>query len=502
MLRVIAGASINIVRRSSLYPVAQISHTIHQTAQTQKTPQQICKSTMAYSTGIHKVSGPAEFSAPRQTGVMDFPQWSTGDATQTLAESIQDNHEKHHIYFDEDKRHNHSVHYLLALYDFGASSSILKAAYNRELHYQRPPPEVHGNVLQDLSDESKWNEFIGKAEYYSDFLAFFTKEIKELGWKDTVRKWLFRGTPVTERLFVNIHSGLYHTLIHLGYGIEFQIPAVIAEGLAQFATTDLYIGDALLDIEKAAKEADPERKNNKTIYELANEIYDNPAISRAAKWEDGNKFKAVIARAGKELAEIALQWRCKPENLIEKAAEASNGGALLCVSATRPDKATHYDFFLMHCLTSTIFLNVLVGQDWIPTEAKCRMLDWKVWCDLLTYASRGAPKLYPREVQTYVPKVIPRGNPWLDIIDRILVYEDKTIGHGVKVIRALAYGEQICRPYVGKPGFLMADDMWWKAAAILMDYLEEGGKEYIFSVGFEEAWAGIGPKKRYGNTPN
>ena len=34
---------------------------------------------------------------------------------------------------------------------------------------------------------------------------------------------------------------------------------MIAEGLAQFATTDLYIGDALLDIEKAAKEADPER---------------------------------------------------------------------------------------------------------------------------------------------------------------------------------------------------------------------------------------------------
>lgn len=95
-------------------------------------------------------------------------------------------------------------------------------------------------------------------------------------------------------------------------------------------------------------------------------------------------------------------------------------------------------------------------------------------------------------------------------------------GHGVKVVRALAHGEQICRPYIGKPGFVMGGDMWWKAAAIceysssflvkgvrrywwqnhtVMDYLEEGGREYIFSVGFEEAWAGVGPKKRYGNTP-
>ena len=99
------------------------------------------------------------------------------------------------------------MHYLLALYDFGASSSILKAAYKRECHYQRPTPEVHEKVLQDLSDENKWDEFIGKAEYYSDFIAFFTKEIKELGWQDTVKKWLFRGTPITERLLANIYSG-------------------------------------------------------------------------------------------------------------------------------------------------------------------------------------------------------------------------------------------------------------------------------------------------------
>lgn len=394
------------------------------------------------------------------------------------------------------------MHYLLALYDFGASASLLKTTYDREQYYQRPPPEVHEKVLQDLSDESKWDEFIGKAEYYSDFLAFFTKEIKELGWQETVHKWLFRGTPVTERLFANIHAGLYHTLIHVGYGIEFQLPAVIAEGLAQFATTDLYIGDALLDIEKAAKESDPERENSKTLVELVDEIYNNSTISKAAQWEDPNKYKAVIARASKELARVALQWRCKPENLIEKAAEASNGGALLCVAATRPDKATHFDFFLMHCLTSTIFLHVLIEQEWIPTEAKCRMLGWKVWSDLLSYASRGAPKLYTDEVQNYIPKVSSKGNPWLDIIDRVLIYEDKTAGHGVKVVRALAHGERVCRPYVGKPGFVMEGDMWWKAAAMLMDYLEEGGTEYVFSVGFEEAWKDVGPKKRYGTKSN
>ena len=48
-----------------------------------------------------------------------------------------------------------------------------------------------------------------------------------------------------------------------------------------------------------------------------------------------------------------------------------------------------------------------------------------------------------------------------------------TSGHGVKVVRALAYGERICKPYIGKSGFPMQDDMWWKAAAMCEFFLFE-----------------------------
>ena len=78
-------------------------------------------------------------------------------------------------------------------------------------------------------------------------------------------------------------------MIHLGYGIEFQIPAVIAEGLAQFATTDLYIGDALLDIEKAAKEADPGR------------VYFPPVIDEVF-------FPADLAPLHRKMTKLLLNW--------------------------------------------------------------------------------------------------------------------------------------------------------------------------------------------------
>ena len=90
MLRVVSRVSTNILwRNNNLYPDATyISHT-----QTTPPLQIRRKSAMAHRTEIHKITGPTEFSAPGRPGIMNFPQWSA-DATQTLAELIQDNHDK------------------------------------------------------------------------------------------------------------------------------------------------------------------------------------------------------------------------------------------------------------------------------------------------------------------------------------------------------------------------------------------------------------------------
>ena len=166
---------------------------------------------------------------------------------------------------------------------------------------------------------------------------------------------------------------------------------------------------------------------NKTVITLATEMASDPIVSKAAKWEDPNKFRSILSRAQEEITALATQWRCSPDNFVEKAAEATSAGALLCVGAIRPDKIPTYDFFLMHILTSTLFTHVLIDQDWVPTEVKCRMLNWKVWTDLVTYVSRGTPKLYPNDIQNYAPKLHLRGNPWLNLIDRVIMYEDKTM---------------------------------------------------------------------------
>lgn len=131
----------------------------------------------------------------------------------------------------------------------------------------------------------------------------------------------------------------------------------------------------------------------------------------------------------------------------------------------RKDKEVKVDFFLLHCVTVSIFITTFLAQDWITLENKARLLEWKVRFDMLMYATVGAPALDIDEIKNYVPKVAQdgAGNPWLPIIDRGVRLEDD--GHTIKVVRALVSGEKLCAGLEGMD-LPVVDDMWCKVAAM------------------------------------
>ncbi|KAF9015726.1 hypothetical protein BDQ17DRAFT_1386409 [Cyathus striatus] len=112
-----------------------------------------------------------------------------------LPSILEENHERWHIFFNDTGFHNHTVHTVLALWSLGAHESILEAAYKESCSLQRP--------------------------YYNAYLKFFTSEVKAKG-----------AATVLENRFV---EGLIHPLIHTGYGFEFGLPGLVAEGIAQTA---------------------------------------------------------------------------------------------------------------------------------------------------------------------------------------------------------------------------------------------------------------------------
>lgn len=128
-------------------------------------------------------------------------------------------------------------------------------------------------------------------------------------------------------------------------------------------------------------------------------------------------------------------------------------------AAQRPSKEVKFDFFLMHCVNASIFLSKIVALRSLNVNSKIRLLEWKGRLDLLMFVSRGVPELRLDEVTNYkAPK------DWNTIFGKSIVHPEDD-GHASKLMRALAHGEEVCRPYEAQAkekGLLVTGDMWLK----------------------------------------
>jgi hypothetical protein len=89
------------------------------------------------------------------------------------------------------------------------------------------------------------------------------------------------------------------------------------------------------------------------------------------------------------------------------------------------------------------------------------VLEWKGRADLAFYVSRRVPKLLLEEVTTYKAP-----NDWKTIFHVSSVHP-RDDGHLSKLLRALANGEKVCRPFEARAeelGLLVTGDMWLKIA--------------------------------------
>lgn len=120
-------------------------------------------------------------------------------------------------------------------------------------------------------------------------------------------------------------SGFLHPLIHLGFGVEFKQPAIIAEALAEAASHDVWISAFLQGAEKAAKG----KRSSKSMVELLDEIRADLKLSTAAHWDDGNKIRdGVMKRAPDEMIKYASQWIVEADQLEERTAEMINAAGM------------------------------------------------------------------------------------------------------------------------------------------------------------------------------
>ena len=410
---------------------------------------------------------------------------------------LEKNHEAYHIFYRDPAFHNHTVHSLLTCLNLGANVQVLQDRYNDLVPIQREIPKIDEPLLAQLDDADVFYSTIGQIHQYHTFLEFFKRRIVLQGYQIVVLEYVLSRSKVAERMLVQIVEGAYHPIIHLGFGVEFDQPAIVAEALALAASHDrMNIEQVLFAAEKKAAAAGPSVGKPKPLIELINDVRANERIRAAPVWSDlGEKMKAgVVGRAGDEMARVAAEFTIKgddEEDLSRRTAEMISVCAYICGAAHQKGHPRKIDFFLMHCVTSSIFCTVLNRQDWIPLADRARLVEYKARTDLLWYAATGSAPLDSTAISGYADPESDNMS-WEDLFRDVIKESDD--GHAAKFIRALKNGELESKHYEQSDEwanyFPCKGDMWLKVARLCQDTTKSTPweKKWVFFTGFEEGW--------------
>jgi hypothetical protein len=428
--------------------------------------------------------------SPDDTGIVRGARASSG-SYEAANHFLQKNHDEHHIFWRDVAGHNHIAHSILSVYALGGSPVEIQRAFEDGADIQQPIPSQEKLTVKTLADPHEFRARMGQLDQYPNFLAFFQNQILEKGWVAVVQEQCFSRTSNSETIFANLLEGLYHPLIHLGLGIEFAQPSIIAEGLAQAASHDsMSIERYILDCEQEALKIAVSQRPLVALYQDLNSSESIRAASRGFGDGVSRVRDGILGCSSKELVEIAAQFRVRAPNLQRAFAETTNVSAYASGAAKRPRKEHKIDFFHMHGVTASVLLDVFLRQSWISLEDKIRLVERKGRVDLLWYAASGAVDLNHSAIANYTAH-LSAGSDW-DALYKAVVKEHDD-GHLAKFVRALKHGQTISQPFESSDegGAFPVKGNEWLAIAQL-GYDSTAGKpieqKWVWGAGFDECW--------------
>ncbi|KAK0186392.1 hypothetical protein F5146DRAFT_1065729 [Armillaria mellea] len=405
------------------------------------------------------------FPAPSSAASSLTPVFLPGaDAASTLAMQsvLRDNHDKWHIFFNDREFHNHIAHHILAIWTLGASKEIIEAVYREDVPAQKPAIKPPGPITS-----ANFNAHLGDEKYFGAYMTFFKEKLSEKGTASVLEEFIFSesaNVDVTTNgnqqpaMLNRFMDGLIHPLIHTAYGLEFGLPGIVIEGLAQAAVhhdnlQNLLPYSALASVAALDARAEEvtsletphilnEKKGTHAFDVLARVLKDD-ALKISLVSDEIANFNTTISAKGEVLFRYANQWTLNlsdPKELRRKFEE---------LYGSRPGKRFHADFFLMHLVTSSLFLPSLVN--FLSTTSQALLLRSYMAVSFAWWISRGRPSFdIPKFLESDHESVHPDSsftatppgdlsstpNPWFAILQQALFHQDD---HLCKIQRALAY---------------------------------------------------------------
>ncbi|KIO26253.1 hypothetical protein M407DRAFT_24469 [Tulasnella calospora MUT 4182] len=368
------------------------------------------------------------FPSPVQNNRQLTPKLWPGVSAESeseLANLLKLNNDKHHIFFNDQGFHNHLAHHLFAAYAMGCSHDVLSAAYHLHADYQRPAFQSPGEIT-----ENNWTEYLGNKDYYNAYMHFYGSQINAHGPGKTLEKYVFsqeanltaegtQGPQMLDRFM----SGLLHPMIHTGHWAEFHVPGMLAEGLAMASTTspdflDLFPPD-FFDYE-TQQSGSVQSLLNEAVTRIRRLSLNNPHSSSRSPFTSGahsldilhrmlqdptlaagktcqpdsdRKFRDTMNSSGEKIREYAKMWQVESEREVPEKLEEIAWLATLVygLGGWRKGKAFRSDFFLLHLVTSSIFIPSLITHLSFPSQSA--LLRAQLSVILGWWVSRGRPSI-------------------------------------------------------------------------------------------------------------
>ncbi|KAG1750463.1 uncharacterized protein EDB91DRAFT_1217151 [Suillus paluster] len=445
---------------------------------------------------------------------------ASAEAVAALRYVLTDNHTKYHIFHNHLRYHNHITHHALALYAMGASGSLIEQFYKQESASQRPaiePPEA--------ITEENFIEHLGDDNFYAAYITFFIKVIEEKGVSATLDEYVFsqkfnfidgRDASTQPAMLTRFLWGLFHALIHVGHGTEFGIPGMVAEGLALTSVHEpMSLPSSLLEhggttaVEETttrlaslflntkipiAPSQLPRPQRNHAFSVLAKIMRDSKFAPKEMKRYFGD-VDGLLSEHGANIWRYVEQWTIdlsQPGEIERKMEECVWINTILyAIGGWSKDRGFTAEFFLMHLVTSSLFLPSLLP--YLTQNSQVLLLRAYFGTSLTWWIARGAPRLdiqgFLNATSTPASSADTVGNPFLDLIQSAILHSND---HMLKTQRALAHFSSL---YGARPqGYFKGTELegaealdgslFLRAARLTDDYMSQGTKSWSLTRAF------------------
>ncbi|KAJ2795685.1 hypothetical protein H4S07_006417 [Coemansia furcata] len=236
-------------------------------------------------------------------------------------------------------------------------------------------------------------------------------------------------------------SGLLHPFIQLGYGLEFKSEAIIAMALAQASIHKKQFSRAFdtETFDEICSQASKNDADGKSLLDILDCMRDDPIAAKITYNEE--PYTPENRGHAEDLAiKYAKLWTVENTEASVKAKvkEIMTIIALVYGAAIRPGFHPALEFGLMHNLTSSYFLPIIM--DVLTLDNKVRLLRAYAVTFLYMYAAKGCPRLViidlfiTTDTQSDRAVATVEDNPWTYVINKAIASNDM---HVAKVVRAL-----------------------------------------------------------------